>query len=60
LYFSQNIIGMTIQKNETDGSRYTYGGEQKHILGLVKKHEGKRQLGRNCCKQCDITTMDLT
>jgi hypothetical protein len=60
LYSSQNIIDMIIQKNEIDGSRCTYGREQKCILYLVKKPEEKRQLGRNCRKQGDITTVDLT
>ena len=51
---------MIVQKNETDGSCSTCGREQKCILGLVKKLEGKRQIGKNCREQGDITKMDLT
>ena len=60
LFYSPDINGILKEKNEKDGSRSRYGREQKCILGLVKKPEEKRQLGRNSLKRGDITTVDLT
>ena len=36
----------------------TYGGEERHMGGLVGKPEGKRSLGRPRCKWEDNIKMD--
>jgi len=47
LYPSPNNynLGDKIKKNEMDGTRGTYGGEESCIQGLAGKPEGKRPLG---------------
>ena len=37
----------------------TYGGEERHIQGLVGKREGKRPLGRPRHRRDDNIKMDL-
>jgi hypothetical protein len=51
--------GDKIQKNEMGGACSAYGGEERHIQGLVGKTKGKRPLGRPRRTWDDNIKMDL-
>ena len=53
------LYGDKIEKNEMGCACGTYGGEERHMQGLVGKPEGKGPLGRPRHRWEDNIKMDL-
>ena len=56
---TQYCLGYQLEKNEMGGACSTYGEEERHIQGEVRKPEGKRPLGRPSRRWEDNIKMDL-
>jgi len=56
---TQYCLGYQLEKNEMGGACSTYGEEERHIQGEVRKPEGKRPLGRHRHRWEDNIKMDL-